>query len=76
MRSRKFRNYDDYSLDACMMKVLELEDEYLVGELFTDDIGEIMGIEEEKSGKEGDKEVCILKGGRFTQTKEGISIQY
>ena len=42
MRSREFRNYDEFSLEACMMKALELEDEYQVGELFADDLGQVM----------------------------------
>ena len=47
IKSREFRDYDDFSLDACMMKALELEDEYQIVELFADDVGQGIGIEEE-----------------------------
>ena len=58
MRSKEFRDYDNYSLEACMMNALELEDQYQVGELFPDDIGQVMNVEDEpKSDRE---EVCIL----------------
>ena len=30
MRSKEFRDYDNYSLEACMMNALELEDQYQV----------------------------------------------
>ena len=63
MRSREFRNYDEYSLDACMMKALELEDEYQIGELFTDDIAQVMGIDENDSGTDYKEELCLLEGG-------------
>ena len=62
MRSREFRNYDEYSLDACMMKALELEDEYQIGELFTDDIAQVMGIDENDSGTDYKEELCLLEG--------------
>ena len=40
------------------MNVLELEDQYQVGELFADDIGQVMNVEEEQ--KTDNEEVCIL----------------
>ena len=63
MRSREFRNYDEYSLDACMMKALELEDECQIAELFTDDIAQVMGIDENDSGTDYKEELCLLEGG-------------
>ena len=59
MRTREFREYDDYSLENCMTKALELEDEYQVGELVTDDLGQVMVVEEEIRS-EGE-EVCPLE---------------
>ena len=69
MRSREFRNYDEYSLDACMMKALELEDEYQIGELFTDDIAQVMGIDENDSGTDYKEELCLLEGGTSPKTR-------
>ena len=59
MRTREFREYDDYSLENCMTKALELEDEYQVGELVTDDLGQVMAVEEEIRS-EGE-EICPLE---------------
>ena len=58
MRSKEFRDYDNYSLEVCMMNALELEDQYQVGELFADDIGQVMNVEDEP--KSDSEEVCIL----------------
>ena len=58
MRSKEFRDYTNYSLEACMMNGLELEDQYHVGELFADDIGQVMNVKEEP--KSDSEEVCIL----------------
>ena len=69
MRSREFRNYDEYSLDGCMMKALELEDEYQIGELFTDNIAQVMGINEDDSGTDYKDELCVLEGGTSPKTK-------
>ena len=69
MRSREFRNYDEYSLDACMMKALELEDEYQIGELFMDDIAQVMGIDENDSGTDYKEELCVLEGGTSSRTR-------
>ena len=43
-----------------MTKALELEDEYQVGELVTDDLGQVMAVEEEIRSK--GEEVCPLEG--------------
>ena len=59
MRTREFREYDNYSLENCMMKALELEDEYQVGELVTDDLGQVMVVEDENRSK--GEEVCPLE---------------
>ena len=40
-----------------MMNAFELEDQYQVGELFADDIGQVMNIEDEP--KSDSEEVCI-----------------
>ena len=69
MRSREFRNYDEYSLDACMMKALELEDEYQIGELFTDDIAQVMGVDESDSGTDYKEELCLLEGDTSPRTR-------
>ena len=69
MRSREFRNYDEYSLDACMMKALELEDEYQIGELFTDDIAQVMGVDENDSGTDYKEELCMLEGGSSPRSR-------
>ena len=65
MRTREFRDYDNYSLENCMTKALELEDEYQVGELVTDDLGQVMVVEGEIRS-EGE-EICPLESMNPTQ---------
>ena len=70
MRTREFRDYDNYSLENCMTKALELEDEYQVGELVTDDLGQVMEVEEEIRS-EGE-EVCPLESINPTSTRNNF----
>ena len=70
MRTRDFRDYDNYSLENCMTKALELEDEYQVGELVTDDLGQVMEIEEEIRS-EGE-EVSPLENTNPTSTRNNF----
>ena len=47
LRSRLFHNHRRFSLNEIMEQVVSMESDYQVGELFTGDISQIMGIEEE-----------------------------
>ena len=67
MRTREFRDYDECSLETCMMKALELEDEYQVGELVTDDIGQVLAIVEEV--RSDGEEVCLMENMNTSRPK-------
>ena len=47
LRSRLFHNHRRFSLNEIMEQVVAMESDYQVGELFTGDVSQIMGIEEE-----------------------------
>ena len=46
LRSRLFHNHRRFSLNEIMEQVVAMESDYQVGELFTGDVSQIMGIEE------------------------------
>ena len=48
IRSDQFKDYDGYTLVDCMVRAIELEEEYQTGEVFEDDVTQIMGITEEQ----------------------------
>ena len=47
LRSRLFHNHKRFTLNEIMEQVVAMESDYQVGELFTGDVSQIMGIEEE-----------------------------
>ena len=47
LQSRLFHNHRRFTLDEIMEQVVAIESDYQAGELFTGDISQIMGIEEE-----------------------------
>ena len=48
IRSDNFKDYDGYTLQDCMVRAIELEEEYQTGEVFEDDVTQIMSVTEEQ----------------------------
>ena len=48
IRSDNFKDYDGYTLQDCMVTAIELEEEYQTGEVFEDDVTQIMSVTEEQ----------------------------
>ena len=65
IRSGQFKDYDGYSLVDCTIRAIELEEEYQTGEMFEDDVTQIMGIV--------DEEINEVNLSSVDKTKQGFN---